>query len=114
MGQPAASNQTHEEWCHERIDTLERQLEALATPSTISGGRAAPGGKGGDVTITSVPGPEQQRAQFHHELLRDVLKESIRAKVSLNQRLSDADVAEFVRAGIRAADLAYPPPKVGP
>lgn len=54
---------------------------------------------------------EGERRQFHHEVMCLVLKESFRAVCSRNSEVRPEDVADCVKGGRIAADLAYPPPK---
>lgn len=57
---------------------------------------------------------ESRRQSRHHDVLCLVIKESFRAVCARNTQVTPKDVAECVKGGQIAADLAYPPPKAEP
>lgn len=93
MSDPTESKDTHEQWCHDRIQTLEAELACFQDED-----RARQRDETGKLR--------------HHDVLCLVLKELVE---NYSRDIANPD-RESVRVHVdlarHSADLAYPPPKV--
>jgi hypothetical protein len=95
VSEPEPTNQTHEQWCHDRIQTLETELACYQDEYRA-------------LQLNEV------RTRRHHEVF-------LKAMEKLMDSYSRVDMIEtlqvqrsIVEAARSFADLAYPPPKDEP